>query len=136
MNAWFYLAIAIITEVIATLSLRAMVDQPLWVISVAIGYFLAFGSLGMALRAGMPVSVAYGIWGATGVAVVAILGVVLFGEMLSLTAVIGIGAIIAGVILVETGAPKPPRITTGSTAPAPTAPAPTATDSTAPGSTS
>jgi small multidrug resistance pump len=51
--------------------------------------------------------VAYGVWGATGVALVAVLGYVIFREALSAGDIIGIAAIIAGVALVESGS-RPP----------------------------
>lgn len=51
----------------------------------------------------MAIGVAYGIWGAVGVALTAVLGAVVFGETLSLTSAVGIGVIIVGVLVVETG---------------------------------
>ena len=47
--------------------------------------------------------VAYGIWSAIGVVLTAILGSVLFGELLGPVQVIGIGAIVVDVLLVELG---------------------------------
>ncbi len=103
MRGWLLLSGAIVAEVIGTLSLRAMVDQPAWVALTAAAYIVAFALLGLALRTGMPIGVAYGIWGAVGVALVALLGALVFGEALSAQAIIGIVVIIAGVFIVETG---------------------------------
>lgn len=103
MRGWILLSGAIVAEVIGTLSLRAMVDQPAWVAVTVVAYIIAFGLLGLALRTGMPIGVAYGIWGAVGVALVALLGALVFGEALSTQAIIGIVVIIAGVFIVETG---------------------------------
>ncbi|MHA2787756.1 DMT family transporter [Corynebacterium sp. S7] len=103
MKKWLLLGGAIASEVTATLSLRASVDQPAWIVVVVIGYLLAFGFLGLTLREGMSVGVAYGIWGACGVAAIALLAMVLFGEMLSTGALLGIIFIIIGVVLVESG---------------------------------
>lgn len=103
MKKWLLLIGAILFEVSATLSLRATVDDPAWVFVVVAGYLLSFACLGFTLREGMSVGVAYGIWGATGVALVALMGMVLFGEMLSAGAIAGIAIIIVGVVLVETG---------------------------------
>ena len=89
------LAGAIITEVIGTLSLRATVDHPAWIGLVAAAYLTAFVLLGLTLRTGMAIGVAYGIWGACGVALVALLGAVLFGESLSIPAIAGIAVITA-----------------------------------------
>jgi small multidrug resistance pump len=53
--------------------------------------------------------VAYGIWGAVGTAVTAILGMVIFDEPLTLAIVIGIALIIAGVLAVELGSHPEPK---------------------------
>lgn len=97
------LVVAILAETTATLALRASIDAPAWLALVALGYTAAFALLGIALRGGMPIGVAYGIWGASGVALTAALGAVLFDERLGATAIGGIALIIAGVVLVETG---------------------------------
>lgn len=109
MSRWLFLLGAIIFEVCGTLALRASVDAPGWIAVVAVGYLAAFSLLGLTLRAGMPVAVAYGVWGAAGVALVALFGTVLFDEHLSFPALVGIGVIIAGVVLVETGTPATPE---------------------------
>lgn len=100
---------AIVAEVFGTMALRAAVDNPLWVIGVICGYVVAFTLLGLALGQGIPVGVAYGIWAAAGVALVAILGVVIFGETLSFLAILGIVTIIAGVYIVQTGQRDPAK---------------------------
>jgi small multidrug resistance pump len=52
----------------------------------------------------MAVGVAYGVWAATGVALTAIAGRVLFRDPLTPMMLGGIGAIAAGVLLIELGA--------------------------------
>ncbi|GAA3956612.1 DMT family transporter [Gordonia caeni] len=101
---WVLLACAIAAEVAGTLALRATVDRPALAAVVVVGYAAAYYLLALALRAGMSLGAAYGIWGALGVALVTLLGTVVFGETLSTVALLGIGVIIAGVVLVETGA--------------------------------
>ena len=103
MKGHLLLFAAIAAEVVATLSLRASVEHRSWVTVVVVGYLAAFVLLGLTLRAGMPVGVVYGIWGAAGVALVAILGAVLFGETLSVSAVAGLALIVVGVVVVEYG---------------------------------
>ncbi|UNK69506.1 SMR family transporter [Microbacterium sp. H1-D42] len=103
MKKWVLLAGAIIAEVSGTIMLRAAVDHPVWVVPVAVAYAAAFTLVGLTLRAGLPIGVAYGIWGAVGVALVALLGTTIFAETISAGALIGIAIIIVGVILVETG---------------------------------
>ena len=103
MRKWALLAGAIATEVAATLCLRASVDDSAWLAVVVLGYVASFFLLTMVLRAGVPVGVAYGIWGALGTAVTAMLAAVLFGDPFTWPIVAGIGLIIAGVLLVEFG---------------------------------
>lgn len=113
MRRWILLTGAIVAEVIGTLALRAAVEQPWWIAAVAIAYVAAFACLGFTLRAGMPVGVAYGIWGAAGVALIALLGVGIFGESLSPQAIVGIVVIIVGVVVVESGSGHLPARTDG-----------------------
>lgn len=103
MNKWWLLTAAIVTEVVATLSLRASQDHAAWLAVVVVGYVAAFALLTMVLRAGVAVGVAYGIWGAAGTAVTAVLGAVIFGDPFTWVIAAGIGLIIAGVLLVELG---------------------------------
>ncbi|WP_181276400.1 SMR family transporter [Brevibacterium oceani] len=94
---------AIVAEVAATLMLRASVADPIWIPGVVVLYAAAFFILGLTQRLGMPLGAVYATWSASGVALVAVLGVVFFGELLSIGAIIGIAVIIIGVILVESG---------------------------------
>ena len=94
---------AIAVEVAATLSLRASQDHPAWLVVVAAGYIGSFILLTMVLRAGMPVGVAYGIWGACGTAATAVLAATIFGDPFSWPIAAGIVLIIGGVLLVEFG---------------------------------
>jgi small multidrug resistance pump len=102
--AWVLLSIAIVCEVAATISLKLATDgRRRWYIAVGIGYVVAFSLLGAALSLGLPIGVAYGVWAATGVALTAVLGRVLFGDPLTWLMGAGIVCIIAGVFLVELG---------------------------------
>ncbi|MGI6877576.1 DMT family transporter [Microbacterium sp. gxy059] len=102
---WLWLAGAIAFELLATLSLRASdgMRRRLWLIPVALGYGAAFTFLGFALAAGMPVGVAYGIWSATGVAMVALLARAIWRDPLTKRMLLGIALIVIGVVLVEIG---------------------------------
>lgn len=97
------LAAAIVTEVAATLSLRASQDHSAWLVLVIVGYAAAFGLLTLVLRTGMPVGVAYGIWGASGTAATAVLAAALFRDPFTWPIAVGIGLIIAGVLFIELG---------------------------------
>lgn len=100
---WLLLGGAIALEVTASLSLKAALEAPTLYVVVVLGYAGAFAGLGGALRAGMPLGVAYGIWGATGVALTAALSTALFGEPFTPLMGAGIALIIGGVLLVELG---------------------------------
>jgi small multidrug resistance pump len=103
MRKWMILAGAIVLEVAATLALRAAVDEPWWAVVTVAGYGGAFVAMSALLRLGVPIGVVYGIWAATGVALTAVLGAVLFAEPFTWLIALGIGLVIVGVVLVETG---------------------------------
>jgi len=100
---WLLLITAILTEVSATLSLRAALDHPAWYVVVVGGYLAAFTALSFVLREGMGLGVAYGIWGATGVVLTAVFATFLFGDPLTATMGVGIALVIGGVLCVELG---------------------------------
>ncbi|MBX7434001.1 QacE family quaternary ammonium compound efflux SMR transporter [Mycobacterium sp. Y57] len=106
---WLYLVGAILCEVAATLSLKGSADLPALYLVVVAGYVASFYFLILVLKNGMGLGVAYGIWGAAGVALTALLSTLIFGEAFTLLMGIGLVLVIAGVLLVETGAhPEPP----------------------------
>lgn len=102
---WVLLALAIASEVTATLSLRASegLRRKRWIPVIVVGYLAAFSLLGAILAMGMPVGVAYGVWAAAGVAVTAVLGRVIFKDHFSLLMGIGVALIAIGVGLIEFG---------------------------------
>lgn len=103
MKKWLLLSGAILSEVTGSLSLKAALDAPAWYLVVAVGFIAAFTFLSLALRSGLALGVAYGIWGASGVALTALLSAVLFGEPLTGLMVAGLVLIIGGVLAVELG---------------------------------
>lgn len=103
MNKWTPLAIAIVSEVIGTLALRAALDHAAWFGVVAVGYVTAFVLFSNVLAAGVPVGVAYGIWAASGVVLTAVLAMPLFHDPLTVQIGLGIALVVIGVVLVETG---------------------------------
>jgi small multidrug resistance pump len=110
MRKWLLLSATIVAEVTGTLALRASQDHPIWLVLVVLGYSAAFTGLARVLRTGMPVGVAYGIWGAVGTALIAGIATLIFGDPLTVPIVVGIGLIIAGVLMIEFGShPKAPE---------------------------
>ena len=100
------LALAIVLEVTGTLSMRASegFTRVAFTLLTVAGYLGAFTLLGMVLKQGLPVGVAYGVWAGAGVALVALLGRLVFGEPLTAVMWVGFLLIIAGVWLVESAA--------------------------------
>jgi small multidrug resistance pump len=97
------LVTAIIFEVIGTTFLKqAEQFTRLWptLISMA-SYAAAFYLLSIALKT-LPVGIAYAIWSGLGIVLVSIIGWVAFRQALDLPAIIGLGFIIAGIIIVNT----------------------------------
>lgn len=103
--SWLWLLLSIGCEVTGTLSLRASdgFRRPRWLIPMAASYIAAFTFLGLTLHAGMAVGVAYGLWTAIGIILIALLANRIWGEPISRRMAIGIALIIIGVVLVELG---------------------------------
>jgi small multidrug resistance pump len=102
---WLLLAIAILTEVAATISLRLSDGfTRLWpTVVVVVGYLSAFILLAQVLKRGMAVGVAYAVWSACGVALIALIGAVFLGERLTWVQVAGLVLVIGGVVALEAG---------------------------------
>jgi small multidrug resistance pump len=100
---WLTLAGGILLEVFSTLGLRASdgFRKRVWIAPVVLGYISSFVLISWTLALGMPVGIAYGVWSACGVALVALAGKALFGEPLTPMMLGGIGLIIAGVLTIE-----------------------------------
>jgi small multidrug resistance pump len=100
---WLALAGAILVEVVATLSLRASdgFRKKAWIVPVILGYLASFYLLWVSLSLGMPVGIAYGVWTACGVALVAVIARVLFKEPLTWVMMLGIALIVTGVLTIE-----------------------------------
>ncbi len=106
---WVLLAGAIGSEVTATLAMRAAVDAPAWYALVAAGYVTSLVLISRVLTLGVPLGVAYGIWGAVGVIATATLAVPIYGDGFSPQMAVGVLILIAGVLLVELGHHNAPR---------------------------
>ncbi|MGU3433068.1 DMT family transporter [Actinomycetes bacterium M1A6_2h] len=87
----------------ATLSLKGAQTHPVLYAVVVAGYLAGFVGLALVLKRGMGLGAAYGIWGASGVALTAVFSALVFGEALTVVMLCGIALIIAGVVLVESG---------------------------------
>ena len=102
MNKWVLLGFAIISEVIATSSLKSTEGfTKLWPsILVLIGYSAAFYFLSLTLDT-IPIGIAYAVWSGIGIAGIALVSVLFFDQRLDAAAIIGMGLIVAGVIVLR-----------------------------------
>lgn len=102
MQQWIFLFIAILSEVIGTTALKTTAGfTRLWPsLVVVVGYAMAFYFLSLTLRT-MPVGVAYAIWAGVGIALITLLGWLLFGQTLDVAAIVGLLLILAGVIVLK-----------------------------------
>jgi len=97
-----YLALAIISEVIATSALKSSDGfSNLWPsLLVVLGYGIAFYMLSLVLET-MNVGLAYAIWAGLGIVLVSIVGAVIYKQVPDLPAIIGMGLIITGVFIIN-----------------------------------
>lgn len=96
------LSIAIVCEVIATSSIPKTEQFTKMMPStvVIIGYGIAFFLLSVTVKS-MPVGIVYAIWSGAGIVLVAAVGYFLYGQKLDLAALVGIGFILTGVMIVN-----------------------------------
>ena len=92
----------IISEVIATTSLKSTEGFTKLVpsIIVVVGYTAAFYFVSLTLDT-LPVGIVYAIWSGVGIALIAIISVIVLDQKLDAGAVVGMGLIIAGVVVMR-----------------------------------
>ena len=102
MNGLTYLILAIISEVIATTMLKASegFSRLYPSIIVVIGFCFSFWALSQVVKV-MPLGIAYAIWSGLGIVSVSVAAVFIYQQKLDLPAIIGMGLIIAGVLVIN-----------------------------------
>ncbi|MDO7253462.1 DMT family transporter [Helicobacter cappadocius] len=104
-KSWIFLFIAIISEVIATLSLKIS-SGAVWGY-ITMGFFIVISYYFMALCVRIiPIGTAYAIWEAFGLSLIAIVGIIVFGEKITLYQEIGIVLGVIGIVLINLGEKK------------------------------
>ena len=100
---WVYLGVAIIGEVIGTSALKASagLTRPGPSVVAMIGFAVALYFLSLTLRT-IPVGIAYAIWSGLGIVVISLIGYLVFGQTLDAAAMVGMGLILAGVVVINT----------------------------------
>lgn len=105
--AYAYLAAAIILEVFGTVAMKyseGFTKVVPSILTVAC-HGICFVSLTVALKS-LPVSNVYAIWAGVGTALMAILGLIIFGEPLPLQKVLATGLIVLGVVMLNFSGPS------------------------------
>ena len=102
MNHWLAIAIAIVAEVTATTALKASNEfTRLWPsLIVMAGYGVAFYFMTISMRV-LPVGIMYAIWSGLGIVLVSIIGWFVYKQTLDVPAMIGMGLIILGVVVIN-----------------------------------
>jgi len=100
---WIILSVAIIGEVIGTSALKASegFSKPWPSLLCVLAFAVAFYCLSLTLKI-MPIGIVYAIWSGAGIVLISILGYFLFRQTLDIPAMIGIGLIILGVVVINT----------------------------------
>ncbi|MDP9567602.1 UNVERIFIED_ORG: small multidrug resistance pump [Kosakonia oryzae] len=101
-EALIFLGIAIVVEVIATTALKSSDSFTRLlpsIISIA-GYCIAFWCLTIPMRT-IPTGIIYAIWSGAGIVLIGIVGWLVHGQKLDLPAMLGMGLIIAGVVIIN-----------------------------------
>jgi small multidrug resistance pump len=101
---YVFLVMAIAAEVAATTALKYSAGfTRLWPsLFTVLGYVVSFALLAKTLDS-VPMGTAYAIWSGIGTAVIAVLGLILFGEGLGAVKLTGMALIIVGVVVLNLG---------------------------------
>ncbi|MEC8255319.1 MAG: multidrug efflux SMR transporter [SAR324 cluster bacterium] len=99
---YFYLALAVLGEVIGTSFLKATEDfTKLWPsLIVVLGYGAAFYFLTLSLKV-IPVGIAYATWSGIGIVLVTAISIFLYKQVPDWPAIIGMAMIIGGVVIMQ-----------------------------------
>ncbi|WP_433604294.1 DMT family transporter [Dactylosporangium sp. CA-139114] len=102
--AYVMLGLAIAVEVAGTSLLKTTEGfTKLWpTLGVLVAYTLAFLFMAQSVKV-VPVGVAYAMWSGLGTAAIVAIGAMFLGEPLSLLKVLGVGLVIAGVVVLNLG---------------------------------
>ncbi len=100
--AYLYLGAAIVAEVIATSLLKTSQGfTRLWPsVATVIGYAISFYCLAQTLGS-VPTGLAYAIWSGAGIVLISLIAWWVFGQTLDAPALIGMGLIVAGVVVIN-----------------------------------
>ena len=101
-SPYIYLIVAVVAETVGTTALQAsqQFTRVLPSVIVVVSYAIAFWLLSLALRY-MPVGIVYAIWSGLGIVLIALIGLVVFGQRLDLPAIVGLALILTGIAIIH-----------------------------------
>ncbi len=101
-KAYLLLVAAVLMETIGTSALQASQQfSRLWPsVIVVVAYAVSFYLLAMTLKF-LPVGITYAIWSGFGIVFIAVIGYFVFGQKLDLPAVLGMGLILVGILVIH-----------------------------------
>jgi small multidrug resistance pump len=99
---YVFLLFAIVAEVIGTSALQAsqQFTRPFPSAVVIAGYGASFYFLSLTLKV-MPLGIVYAVWSGLGIVLISAVAWVVFQQKLDLPALVGMGMIIAGVVVIR-----------------------------------
>lgn len=99
---WLLLGLAILFETAGTMALKATEGfTRFWPSAlVIVAYALSFWLLALVLRS-IPVGIAYAIWAGLGICLIAAFGWLVYGQRLDAPALIGLGLIVSGIVVIN-----------------------------------
>ncbi|CNJ82529.1 putative inner membrane protein [Yersinia mollaretii] len=107
---WIFLGLAIVAEIIGTLSMKyASVSGEMT--GHIVMYFMITGSyilLALAVKK-VALGVAYALWEGIGILIITLFSVLWFDESLSALKIVGLATLVAGIMLVKSGTRKPKK---------------------------
>lgn len=101
-QSYLFLALAIVVEVIGTTALKATENfTRLWPsLLTVVCYAASFYLLTFSLKV-LPTGIAYAIWSGVGIVLISIVSWIVYKQSLDLPALVGLGLIIAGVLVIN-----------------------------------
>ncbi|WP_299356701.1 SMR family transporter [uncultured Shimia sp.] len=101
-KGFMFLIAAVLFETIGTSALQASQQfTRLWpALTVVVAYAISFYLMGLTLKY-IPVGITYAIWSGFGIVFIAIIGYFVFHQKLDLPAVMGMGLIIVGILIIH-----------------------------------
>lgn len=100
--AWLYLFIASVFEIVWAIKLKQVATSPTvtgWLV-VIFAAVVSLLSLAAALRS-LPISIAYPLWVGIGIGGTVLAGVVLFGEHINPTRILGLFLLLGGILALK-----------------------------------